>query len=53
MKNTKKNNDLAWLFMIGAIKQDTYLKALKSMLRRRGGDTMKQHLKTITGIQDE
>lgn len=53
MKNVKKNNDLAWLFMTGAIKQDTYLKALKAMLNRRGGDLMKQHIKTITGIQDE
>lgn len=53
VKHAKKNNDLAWLFMTGAIQQDTYLKALKSMLQRRGGDTVKKHLKTITGIQDE
>lgn len=53
MKTTKKNNDLAWLFITGVIEQDTYLEALKSMLRKRGGDRMKQHIKTITGIQDE
>lgn len=53
MKSIKKNNDLAWLFITGVIQQDTYLEALKAMLQRRGGDTMKQHIKTITGIQDE
>ena len=53
IKTTKKNNDLAWLFITGAIEQDTYLTALKSMLQKRGGDRMKQHIKTITGIQDE
>lgn len=52
MKNAKKSNDLAWMFITGAIEQDTYLKILKSMLKRRGGDTMKKHIKTITGIQD-
>jgi hypothetical protein len=53
IKNIKKNNDLAWLFMVGIIKQDKYLKLLRSMLGRRGGDKVRQHLKAITGIQDD
>ena len=53
MKTVKKNNDLAWLFITGVIKQDKYLEILKNMLQKRGGSTMKKHIKTITGIQDE
>lgn len=53
IKTKKKNNDLAWLFSTGIIEQDTYLVILKSMLQRRGGEIIKQHVKTITGIQDK
>ena len=48
IKALKKNNDLAWLFISGAIPQDTYLALLKSILQRRGGDLIKQHIKTIS-----
>jgi len=53
MRGIKKNHDLAWLFATGAIERDTYLRLVKFILSRRGGDTMKKHIKTITGIQDE
>ncbi|MHC4913563.1 MAG: hypothetical protein ACYTE5_11295, partial [Planctomycetota bacterium] len=53
MKTAKKNNDLAWLFMTGAITQDTYLTILRSIINHRGGEELKQHIKTITGLQDD
>lgn len=51
IKDIKKNNDLSWLLSSGAITQDTYIEIIKLMLQNRGGDSIKEHIKSITGIE--
>jgi len=53
IKAIKKSNDIVWLFTTGVISESKYLEIIASMIQRRGGNLLKKHLKTITGIQDE
>ena len=52
-KTNKKTNDIVWFFTQGKLQQPKYLAILKSMFSREGGDIIKNHVKLITGIQDE
>lgn len=50
-KSDKKSNDLVWMFTSGNIEQLKYLEILKAMLSRKGADSVKQHVKLVTGIE--
>jgi hypothetical protein len=52
-KTDKKANDIVWLFMQGKLEKPKYLTILKSMFSRSGGDTIKKHVQTVTGIHNE
>jgi 5-methylcytosine-specific restriction endonuclease McrA len=49
-KTLKKNNDLVWMFSSGHLKQENYLELLQQMFGRKGGDTIKEHVRQVTGI---
>lgn len=52
-KTVKKSNDIVWLFMQNKLDQPKYLEILRSMFSREGGDIIKNHVKLVTGIQDD
>jgi hypothetical protein len=49
-KKDKKNNDLIWMYNNKKISKSHYVKLLKIMLERPGGEILKEHIKAITGI---
>lgn len=53
IKQLKKNNDIIWLFTSKLITQETYLSILKVILKKRGGNLLKQYIKLVTGINPE
>lgn len=48
-KNTKKNNDLIWMFSSGIITESRYLELLSQLFSRRGGETMKNYVRQLSG----
>jgi 5-methylcytosine-specific restriction endonuclease McrA len=48
-KSAKKSNDLVWLFNKKKITNNNYLKLIKEMVIRTGGDLLKNHIKSATG----
>lgn len=53
MKTDNKGSDVATLLSAGLINKVTYLKVLEVILPRRGGDIIKQYIKSIMGFKDE
>ena len=51
MKTDNKGEDVASLLSSGQIKKSTYLKIIKILLSKRGGDTIKQYIKSIMGFE--
>jgi len=49
-KAHKKNNDLVWMFSSGTLEQVKYLELLQQMFSRKGGDTIKEHVRKVTGL---
>lgn len=49
-KGIKKNNDLVWMFSSGELNQNVYLELLQQMFNRKGGDTIKDHVRNVTGL---
>jgi len=49
-KKKKKNNDLSWLFSQKIISKERYIKIVDMMLKARGRNIMKEHIKMIIGI---
>lgn len=49
-KSLKKNNDLVWMFSSGHLDQEKYLALLQEMFDRKGGDTIKEHVRKVTGL---
>lgn len=52
IKKDKKHTDLAYMFIMGSITQQTYLNCLKIMFSNRGSEYVKEHVKKITGLED-
>lgn len=52
-KETKKTNDLVWMFSQGHIQNDKYVAILGDMLNLNGGSELKQHVKKVTGMSDD
>jgi len=50
IKKEKKHTDLAYMFIMGLIKQQTYLNCLKIMFSNKGSEYIKSHVKKITGL---
>jgi len=50
IKREKKHTDLAYMFIMGLITQQTYLNCLKVMFSNRGSEHIKDHVKKITGL---
>jgi 5-methylcytosine-specific restriction endonuclease McrA len=50
IKKEKKHTDLAYMFIMGLITQQTYLNCLKVMFANRGSEHIKDHVKKITGL---
>jgi hypothetical protein len=52
-KSAKKNNDLVWMFTNGSLTERKYLSLLKEIFTRKGGDTIKEYVKRVTGLSGE
>lgn len=53
IKTEKRQNDITWLLTKGIITKDVYLTVLRKILACSGCETIRAHLKTIIGIQDD
>jgi hypothetical protein len=51
MKIDNKGEDVASLLSSGQIEQSTYLKIIGVLLSKRGGETIKQYIKSIMGFE--
>jgi len=52
-KSKKNNNDIIWMYINGYVEYSTYLKLIRELCSRRGGDIIKTHIKTIVGLADD
>ena len=52
-KKKKKNNDLSWLFSQKMISKERYIEIVDMMLKARGKNIMKEHIKMIIGILEK
>ena len=51
-KSVKKYNDMVWMFHTGRISNELYLKLIETLVNRRGGNRIKEHIKLVTGIDN-
>jgi hypothetical protein len=49
-KQSKRNNDLVWMFNKDKLSKEKYLSLLEEMLQRPGGEYLREHIKAITGM---
>ena len=52
-KSVKNNNDIVRLFSNGHIPSERYVTLIQELLKRRGGERIKAHVKRATGLGDE
>ncbi len=52
-KGVKGNNDIVWMFSTGRVVQERYLALIQELLKRRGGDLIKDHVRRATGLVGE
>lgn len=52
-KRKKNNNDIVWYYSNGYIEENTYLALIQKLLKRRGGDLIKEHMRRATGLGDK
>lgn len=49
-KTSKNNNDVVWMFSSGLLTEEQYMAILQELLKRRGGDKIKEHVRRATGM---
>jgi 5-methylcytosine-specific restriction endonuclease McrA len=52
-KMTKGTNDVVWLYTNGRLAEAKYLSLIQELLRRRGGERIKDHVRRATGLTDK
>lgn len=52
-KKLKKNNDLVWMFLNKVITNESYVKLLQYLFKQKGGIVVKEHVKKLTGYNNE
>lgn len=50
-KAVKNNNDIVWMFSTGLLTETKYMAILEELLKRRGSDKIRDHVRRATGME--